>query len=135
MRHFRGINPLLGIVLAFAITGVSRGTVMASVPASQHSVASTPEGVLSLSATDYEWHADALGAASTVVGELDATGAKYLSAFKDATEQSPDSTDIIRHRGFRKILLILLVCGGLIRFLTSPTYLNFLADVLDPKAY
>ena len=46
-----------------------------------------------------------------------------------------DSSDVIRHRGFRKFLVIALICGGLIRLLTSPSYLRFIADALDPKAF
>src|SRR2546423_8823162 len=135
MRSCRGINPLLGVVLALAVAGVSRGAIMASVPASQHSVTSTPDGILSLSGTDYEWHAEARVSDAAVASQTGVVETKYMSAVSDAMEQATDANSIVRHRGFWKALLILLVCGGLIRFLTSPTYLNFLADVLDPKAY
>ena len=40
----------------------------------------------------------------------------------------------VRQSIFALFVLLLIVCGGLIRFLTSHTYLKFIADVLDPKA-
>src|SRR4051794_18195556 len=98
MRYLRGINPLLGLVLALAMAGVSRGAVMASVPPSQHSVASNPEGVLSLSATDYQWHAEARVTDSPATAHAGVAGPNYLSAFSDATAQAADANDIVRHR-------------------------------------
>jgi hypothetical protein len=50
-------------------------------------------------------------------------------------QPTQDANDVIRHRGFRKFLVIALVCGGLIRLLTSPSYLRFIADALDPKTF
>jgi hypothetical protein len=50
-------------------------------------------------------------------------------------QPTQDAGDVIRHRGFRKFLVIALFCGGLIRILTSPSYLRFIADALDPKTF
>ena len=43
--------------------------------------------------------------------------------------------DPSRRRLTPKFLLVILAFGGLVRFLTSRTYLNFLAEVLDPKSF
>src|SRR4051812_15615160 len=120
MRYFRGIKPLLGLVLACATTVLSRGAVVASAPASQHNAPTPGEVVLSLSATDYAWHPEggAVAAATRTEDAKAVPGAKYLPASISGTEQAPEESDIVRHRGFRKVLLVLLLCGGLIRFVT-----------------
>lgn len=65
--------------------------------------------------------------------------ADLLHAGETSASQLPqsaeESNDVIRHRGFRKFLVIALICGGLIRILTSPSYLRFITDALDPKAF
>ena len=62
-----------------------------------------------------------------------------LHSVESSATQSPESpediTSVIRHRGFRKFLIVALICGGLIRLLTSPSYLRFIADALDPKTF
>ena len=37
--------------------------------------------------------------------------------------------------GMKRFLLIALFLGGLVRFLTSATYLKFISDVLDPLSF
>jgi hypothetical protein len=79
-------------------------------------------------------------ASATSPAELQSTvAADLLRGAEASTTQLPQSTedagDVIRHRGFRKFLLIALICGGLIRLLTSPSYLRFIADALDPKTF
>jgi hypothetical protein len=44
-------------------------------------------------------------------------------------------TDLARHRNMTKFLLAILVLGSVIRFVTSQAYLEFIADVLDPKSF
>ena len=51
------------------------------------------------------------------------------------TEQSGDLTAAERHRGTFRFVLVILIFGALIRYLTSPGYLKFISDVLDPKAF
>ena len=83
-----------------------------------------------LTAADDAWHsADALALNSSARGMLD-----YPYAAADSG-QTEDLGEVIRHRGFGKALLIIIACGALIRLLTSPAYLKFISDVLDPKAF
>jgi hypothetical protein len=76
------------------------------------------------------------GVAATA-GKVDALDT-YLLAYMAGDESykaSDDLNSVVRHRGFIKALLIILVLGGLVRFLTSPTFLNFISDALDPNAW
>jgi hypothetical protein len=76
------------------------------------------------------------GVAATT-GKVDALDT-YLLAYMAGDESYKDSNElnsVVRHRGFIKALLIILVLGGLVRFLTSPTFLNFISDALDPNAW
>jgi hypothetical protein len=57
------------------------------------------------------------------------------SASGSGTQSPSEVNDAARHRNMAKFLLVILALGSLIRFLTSPAYLEFIADVLDPKAF
>ena len=57
------------------------------------------------------------------------------SLMEGQIEQSGDLTAAERHRGTFRFLLVILIFGALIRYLTSPGYLQFISDVLDPKAF
>ena len=139
MRHFRVISPLLGFALALVTASLTQGASVAVVPESQHNFGITSEQLLSSSAIDSGGHS-VEGLVTTAFASVDEVGRpidRYPlidGSGKGDAEQEPDMSDVVRHRGFRKAFLVLLVCGGLIRFLTSPTYLNFIADALDPKA-
>jgi hypothetical protein len=52
-----------------------------------------------------------------------------------AEDDSGCAIDTTHRRLTPKFLLVILIFGGLVRFLTSRTYLNFLAEVLDPKSF
>jgi hypothetical protein len=53
----------------------------------------------------------------------------------DAREDLSEMGDVVRHRRFIKILVIVFICGAVVRFFSSPPFLNFINDALDPKAW
>ena len=53
----------------------------------------------------------------------------------DGQEQPDEFSTVARHRGLRKFLLLVFICGAVIRFFTSPTFLSFITDALDPKSW
>ena len=138
MRPSRVNRLLLGLALALVTTALSRGAAVTVVPDAHHKDATTSEELFSLSA-DHGWYSVG-GVAATAFAAADEVGLHGggypLAGMSDTgvAEQAAEYNDVARHRGFRKAFLLLIVCGGLIRFLTSKTYLKFIADVLDPKA-
>jgi hypothetical protein len=91
------------------------------------------------SSNDYGWHSskDVLPTDFFLGAEASLPAGPYLLDYgydNRGTEAEPDFDDVIRHRRFGKAFLIILICGGLIRFFTSPTYLKFISEVFDPKA-
>ena len=142
MRHFRGQRPRFALLAALALIAVPAGATVvlsSSVPNSPSNVAEIRDRFLSPSSNDYAWHVanDVLPTDLSTGGEIALLGGPYLLdyGYNDrGTEPSPDFDEVIRHRRFGKAFLIILVCGGLIRFFTSPTYLKFISEVFDPKA-
>jgi len=53
----------------------------------------------------------------------------------DGGQESDDFNTVARHRGFRKFFLLVFICGAVIRFFTSPTFVTFITDALDPKSW
>ena len=107
------------------------------VPAAAPVTASLPADHLT-AATDYAWHganAEVLNSLAAAAGDVSAKGMLDYPYTSATASQAEDWSDVIRHRGFGKALLIIIACGALIRLLTSPAYLKFIADVLDPKAF
>jgi len=63
-----------------------------------------------------------------------------MNDFRDESSSASSNvpaevSDGVRHRDMVKFLLVVLVLGSVIRFVTSPAYLDFIADVLDPKSF
>jgi hypothetical protein len=136
MRQFRGIRPRFAVLVALVLLALPAGAVVvsgASVPPSPYNVEIRAQQLLSPSSNDYGWHvADAL---PTTDLTANAEVGTFLLDYKTTSvDQAPEFDDVIRHRSFGKAFLIILVCGGLIRFFTSPTYLKFISEVFDPKA-
>ena len=134
----RQIGTLVVVLACLCIAGSVTTPAMAGVTevlaaSATHSpvVASPSDDLLPLTPPDHNWHSPGF------VGQnVHPAGQLLLSyGLDDPSDPEPDANDVVRHRGFRKALLIILVCGGLIRLLTSPAYLKFIRDVLDPKSY
>ena len=140
MRQLRNAGWLFAFVLLVVATSLSAGAALTHDPSL--SVPFQPNGthidrLLPLSITGSEGQsAGDMAITASIADQAGAPAALYLLASTDdGNEQVPDADDVVRHRGFAKALLIILVCGALIRILTSPAYLKFIADVLDPKAF
>ena len=62
-------------------------------------------------------------------------GVQLLVYSPDGQDQTDEFSTVARHRGFRKFFLLVFICGAVIRFFTSPTFVAFITDALDPKAW
>ena len=132
---------LRGIIVAVAMAAANPSGAAAIIYAPsldtsfQNSGPSLHEFV-SLSVSEYKLQS-ATDLLLVATGEPGASGMVYSPAsFNDNGKDDTTELDgVVRHRGFIKILLIVFVCGAIVRFLTSPTFLNFITDALDPKAW
>jgi hypothetical protein len=135
MEHFHerrvGLVLLVALTL-FSVPATATAVLESSVPSpASYNAAANANQLLSPAPIDYGWHGDLLVATE---GASLSSGNELIS-FGTILEQSSDTDEVIRHRNFTKALLIILILGGLIRFFTSPTYLKFITDALDPKAF
>ncbi|MCU1336768.1 MAG: hypothetical protein JWO19_2349 [Bryobacterales bacterium] len=139
VQYLRRVGPIFAFVLAvatWASSGAVASTYGSSVSAASHSVGATIARFLPLSVNDYG--ADGVPAAAFVAAEnYDTPGELHPAAYlpDGGQDQVNEFTDVVRHRGLPKILLIIFICGAVIRFFTSPTFLTFITDALDPKAW
>jgi len=62
-------------------------------------------------------------------------GLELLVYTPEQGQESDDFSTVARHRGFRKFFLLVFICGAIIRFFTSPTFIAFIRDTLDPKVW
>jgi hypothetical protein len=62
-------------------------------------------------------------------------GVQSLVYTPEGGQESDDFNTVARHRGFRKFFLLVFICGAVIRFFTSPTFVTFITDALDPKSW
>jgi hypothetical protein len=97
----------------------------------QHSLPAAAD-LLSPPPPDHAARVEATNLPSDTAGLLASTGTSANSA--DTTGPS-EVADAARHRNMAKFLLVILILGSVIRFVTSRAYLEFIADVLDPKAF
>jgi hypothetical protein len=135
VAYFQGIGPLFAFVLAVAPPVPSRAAALAYAPSINAAFQNVGTRFLSPSASDYEAQvSDTLGAA---VLEAGTSAEVHVLAYAsdDSQEQETDWSNVVRHRGLPKFLLLVFICGAVIRFFTSPTFLTFITDALDPKAW
>jgi hypothetical protein len=138
MTHAPGLKSALGFLLV-AVICCMPAVAAASYGPSASGVQSAPNNasagdVVPLPGPDHGWHApDAKSSAP--VHEERGFDRSLLAVAVDPDGDLSEANDVVRHRGFRKALLIIVVCGALIRLLTSPSYKKFIADVLDPKTF
>ena len=89
--------------------------------------------LLSVSVSVHGWRpADRV---STVADVNEPVGVQSLVYMPDGSQESDDFSTVARHRGFRKFFLVVFICGAIIRFFTSPTFVTFITDALDPKSW
>lgn len=137
MEHFHerraGLVLLVALTFCLSVPASATAVLESTAPSpSSYLAATNANQLLSPSPTDYGWHGDLLVATE---GMSLSSGNELISFGTMLSEQNSDTDEVIRHRNFTKALLIILILGGLIRFFTSPTYVKFISDALDPKAF
>ena len=134
VQYLRRVGLLFAFVLAVAISAPSRAvasTYASSVHTTSQNAGPAVDRFLPLSVSESGSQSSAVTAAvdDTLPGDLG------LLAYAPGGSQDQEFSDLVRHRGFTKFLLLVFVCGAIIRFFTSPTFLTFITDALDPKAW
>ena len=138
MRHLRGVWSLVVLVLAMLAVTPSGIAGTAYAPAidtpTQHS---TPflRDLVPLSVAD-----SGLQSSSTLLtiaenSEVSGVPNGAVSASDDSKDTPLELGGVVRHRGYVKFLFLVLLCGAIVRFLSSPTFLDFITDALDPRAW
>lgn len=126
----------VGALFAFVLAVVSAAPLRAAAT-TYNNPAYSNEGTildrfLPLSLSDYFEPVDHL---STVTDADAPGGVQSLVYTPEGGQESDDFSTVARHRGFRKFFLLVFVCGGIIRFFTSPTFITFIRDALDPRSW
>jgi len=127
---------LVVVVLAFvAVCPPAQAAVASSSPGAQpHGVSLGADTLLASPLADH-------GSLQEAAANLSVDAAGLLAVTDAAGDESSaasgasEVTDAARHRNITSFLLVILVLGSVIRFVTSPVYLEFIADVLDPKTF
>lgn len=136
MQYFRHLGALFGFVLAVATSASSiavASTFSTSANAASQNAVTRVDQFLSLSVSD---SASQPSAALTSVDDTLPSESRLLAYTPQAShDQLAEFDDVVRHRGLPKFLLLVFICGALIRFFTSPIFLKFITDALDPKAW
>ena len=134
--YLRGVGPLFAFVLAvISAAPLTSATSTYGFP-DTHSKQNTGTVVgrfLPLSVSDYG--SEAVDRVSAVDDAQTHGGVQSLVFTPDDGLEQPDGFGDVRHRGLRKFLLLVFICGAIIRFFTSPTFLAFITDALDPKSW
>ena len=136
--YLRGVGSLFAFVLlaATSATPLKSATSMYGFPdnPANQNVGTVVDRFLPLSMSDY-----GLDAANHVSAVDDANTQAAVQSLvytpDDGQDQSDEFNYVVRHRNLRKFLLLVFVCGAVIRFFTSPTFLTFITDALDPKSW
>ncbi len=131
--YLRHVAPLFAFVLAIMLPAPMRAAVATYDNPVVKNVGTGVDRLLTVSVSEYGWKpADHV---STVAEDNGPSGVQSLVYTPDAGQESDDFSTVARHRGFRKFFLLVFICGAIIRFFTSPTFLTFIRDALDPKSW
>jgi hypothetical protein len=129
MLHLRGaIGPILALLLGLAAPAYSRA---ATFTPPQQMAENSLDWFVSLSVSEFGSAISRMAATTTKADVLET----YRAASMGGEDSYNDMNNVVRHRGFIKALLIIIASGALVRFLTSPTFLDFISDALDPRAW
>ena len=132
VSYLRGVVALF----AFALALSPAPTRAASATYDNHAYHNAGTGVdrlLSVSVSEYGWELSAR--VSAVAADNGPSRVQSLVYTPDGGQESDDFGTVARHRGFRKFFLVVFICGAIIRFFTSPTFITFIRDALDPKSW
>ena len=138
VKYVRGVGLLFVLVVGASSAALPmRAAVSAyglpDTPAYQNLDASVVDRLLPFSVSDTDWQlTDIVSAADPAASQGEIQAAVYSP--EDLIPSDEFST-VGRHRGFRKFFLLVFICGAIIRFFTSPTFITFIRDALDPKAW
>jgi hypothetical protein len=132
--YLRGVGPIFAFALAVVASAAPLNSAVSTYglpdnPAHQNSSA-VVDRFLPLSTLDSSWEP-----VSAVEDTRQPAQVQSLVYSPDDSQESDDFNTVARHRGFRKFFLLVFVCGALIRFFTSPTFVAFITDALDPKSW
>ena len=134
--YLRGVGPLFAFMLAVLSTApLNSATSTYGLPDTANPNASTAvvDRFLAQSLSDHG--SEATGAASIVDDTNAQAGMQSLAYAPDVQDRSDEFINVAWNRGLRKFLLFALICGALIRYFTSPGFLSFITDALDPKSW
>ena len=134
--YLRGVGPLFALALAVISAAPLKSATSTygfpDTPAKQN-VGTVVDRFVPLSVGDYS--PEVVDRVSVVDDAKTHGGVQSLVFTPDDGLEQPDGFGDVRHRGLRKFLLLVFICGAIIRFFTSPTFLAFITDALDPKSW
>jgi hypothetical protein len=123
---------LLGFLLALAAT-LPPAHATTATAATALSAPESNDSLFSLSSVDRGVNQVLAEAANLPSNAEGLWQANDLTAGAD--DSNAEMSDAVRHRNMTRFVLVILALGTVIRFVTSRAYLDFIADVLDPKAF
>ena len=138
VKYPRGVGLLFVLVVGATSAALPlRAAVSAyglpQAPAHQDLDGSVVDRLLPFSVSDTDWQ---LPERVSIVDPAANPGEVHAAVYSpEDLIPSDEFSTVGRHRGFRKFFLLVFVCGAIIRFFTSPTFVTFIRDALDPKAW
>jgi len=135
--YLQGVGPLFALALAVISAAPLKSATSTygfpDTPAKQN-LGTVVDRFVPLSVGDYS--PEVVDRVSVVDDAKTHGGVQSLVFTPDTSQEQPDEfSDVGRYRGLRKFLLLVFICGAIIRFFTSPTFLAFITDALDPKSW
>jgi hypothetical protein len=134
--YLRGVGPLFALVLAVMSAAPVKSEASTYHPSNhaRQNAGPTVNRFLSFSTSGYGW--ESVDRVSAVDDANKPVGVQSLIYVPDDGQERPDEfSNVARHGGLRKFLLLVFICGAVIRFFTSQTFLSFITDALDPKSW
>ena len=138
VRYLRGVGLLFVLVVGASSAALPlRAAVstfgLPNAAAYQNLDGSVVDRLLPFSMSDTDWQLTG----NVSVADPSASPSEIQAAVYSPEDLIPSDefSTVGRHRGFRKFFLLVFLCGAIIRFFTSPTFITFIRDALDPKAW
>ena len=132
VSYLRRVVPLFALVLAMS-PALLRAASATYDNQAYHNAGTGVDRLLSVSVSEYGW--ELAGHVSAAADDNGPSRVQSLVYTPDGGQESDDFSTVARHRGFRKFFLVVFICGAIIRFFTSPTFITFIRDALDPKSW
>jgi len=132
VSYLRRVVPLFALVLAMS-PALLRAASATYDNLAYRNAGTGVDRLLSVSVSEYGW--ELAGHVSAAADDNGPSRVQSLVYTPDGGQESDDFSTVARHRGFRKFFLVVFICGAIIRFFTSPTFITFIRDALDPKSW